>query len=65
MGKASFFLGSVGKGTEMKLVANMIMATMMASLAEGMCLSEGLGLKNEDLFEVLGLGAMVRMFCLF
>ncbi|KAG5175322.1 2-hydroxy-3-oxopropionate reductase [Tribonema minus] len=60
MGKASFLLGGVGKGTEMKLVANMIMGTMLASLAEGMSLSESLGLKSEDLIEILGLGAMAN-----
>ncbi|CAM9443870.1 unnamed protein product, partial [Hapterophycus canaliculatus] len=58
MGKASHYLGPVGKGTEMKLVVNMIMSTMLASVAEGMCLSDSLGLGNEALIEILGQGAM-------
>ncbi|CAN0161484.1 unnamed protein product [Ascophyllum nodosum] len=58
MGKASHFLGPVGKGTEMKLVANMIMSTMLASVAEGMCLSDSVGLSSDALIEILGQGAM-------
>jgi hypothetical protein len=34
--------------------------TMLASLAEGMCLTDSLGLQSEQLIEILGLGAMVR-----
>lgn len=30
MGKASFYLGQTGKGTEMKLVVNMVRATLLA-----------------------------------
>lgn len=33
----------------------MIMSTMLASVAEGMCLSDSLGLNNEALVEVRGL----------
>ena len=47
MGKAKHFLGDVGKGSEMKLVVNMIMGTMMSSLAEGMSLA-----KASDLSQV-------------
>eukprot|EP00904_Undaria_pinnatifida_P013111 jgi/Undpi1/8930/HiC_scaffold_26.g11391.m1 len=36
---------------------NMIMATMLASVAEGICLSESLGLNNDTLIEILGQGA--------
>ena len=32
---------------------NMIMATMLGAVAEGMCLSESLGLNNEALIEVI------------
>ncbi|CAN0127073.1 unnamed protein product, partial [Laminaria digitata] len=58
MGKASHYLGPVGKGTEMKLVVNMVMSTMLASVAEGICLSDSLGLNNDALIEILGQGAM-------
>uniref|UniRef100_A0A7S2V669 6-phosphogluconate dehydrogenase NADP-binding domain-containing protein n=1 Tax=Fibrocapsa japonica TaxID=94617 RepID=A0A7S2V669_9STRA len=61
MGKASFFLGEkAGKGTEMKLAVNMIMGTMLASLAEGMNLVKKAGLKEEDLLDILDLGAMAN-----
>lgn len=65
MGKASFFLGDVGAGAHMKLVVNMIMGSMMSALAEGLVLSEMTGLRQEDVVEVLGLGAMAcPMFAL-
>jgi len=38
MGKASFLVGGVGKGTELKLVVNMIMGTMITAFGEGMAL---------------------------
>eukprot|EP01025_Chloroclados_australasicus_P017238 TRINITY_DN1877_c0_g1_i3.p1 TRINITY_DN1877_c0_g1~~TRINITY_DN1877_c0_g1_i3.p1 ORF type:complete len:252 (-),score=48.09 TRINITY_DN1877_c0_g1_i3:165-920(-) len=60
MGKAKFYLGEVGAGANMKLVVNMIMGTWVASLSEGMVLAERSGLKQEDLVEVLGLGAMAN-----
>jgi glyoxylate/succinic semialdehyde reductase len=37
MGKASFFLGGVGAGANMKLAVNSLMGTMMASFAESGC----------------------------
>eukprot|EP00798_Chlamydomonas_sp_ICE-L_P029603 gene29603-17882_t len=58
MGKAKFFLGEEGKGAKMKLVVNMIMGAMMTSFAEGMALADGAGLKQEDLLEVISLGAI-------
>lgn len=58
MGKARFHLGPVGAGANMKLVVNMVMGTMMASLAEGLALAEESGLESEDLLEVIGLGAI-------
>ena len=60
MGKASFFLGDTGKGTEMKLVVNMIMATMMSSLSEGLALADKANLSTEDVVKVLSLGAMAN-----
>lgn len=40
MGKASFFLGEVGAGANMKLVVNAVMGTMMAAFAEGLSLAD-------------------------
>lgn len=58
MGKASFFLGEVGAGANMKLVVNMIMGSMMVAFAEGLALAQQAGLKQKDLLDVLGLGAI-------
>lgn len=58
MGKASFLLGPVGKGTEMKLVVNMIMACMLASFSEGLTLADRAGLSKDDLIKIISLGAM-------
>ena len=43
MGKASFFLGEVGAGANMKLVVNMVMGSMMAAFAEGLTLADKVG----------------------
>lgn len=65
MGKRSLFLGGVGAGARMKLVVNMVMGAMMGAFAEGMSLAERAGLAQQDLLEVLGLGAMANpMFAL-
>lgn len=48
----------VGKGANMKLVVNMIMGTMMTTLAEGLTLAQKAGLEQKQLVEVLGLGVM-------
>lgn len=58
MGKASFFLGDVGAGANMKLVVNMVMGTMMTAFAEGLSLAEESGLSKDDLIEVIKLGAI-------
>ena len=48
----------VGKGSQMKLVINMMMGAIMAVNAEGITLAQGLGLRVEDLMEVVNQGAM-------
>ncbi|XP_076467824.1 cytokine-like nuclear factor N-PAC [Babylonia areolata] len=59
MGKKSFYLGNeVGTATRMKLIHNMVLGTVVASLAEGMALAEKVGLDQEDLTEVLMLGTL-------
>jgi len=60
MGKKSYFLGDVGAGARMKLVVNMVMGSMMGAFCEGMCLAKEAGLKQEDLLDVLSLGAMAN-----
>lgn len=58
MGKAKFLFGPVGKGTEVKLIVNMIMGTMMSAFAEGLSLGKSSDIPLEQLLEVLDLGAM-------
>lgn len=51
-------LGEIGNGAKMKLVINMVMGTVMATLSEGMALAEKVGLDQEDVAEVLSLSAL-------
>ncbi|GIL77665.1 hypothetical protein Vretimale_6780 [Volvox reticuliferus] len=65
MGKAKFFLGREGAGANMKLVVNMVMGAMMTSFAEGLALADKVGLRQQDVIEVVGLGAIAApMFAL-
>lgn len=65
MGKAKFFLGEVGSGAHMKLVVNMVMGSMMVAFAEGLSLAEKSGLKQQDVIDIIGLGAIAApMFAL-
>jgi glyoxylate/succinic semialdehyde reductase len=55
----------VGAAARMKLVVNGVMGAMMAAFGEGMALAEASGLRQSDLVEILGLGAMAcPMFAL-
>ncbi|KAK6911910.1 6-phosphogluconate dehydrogenase, NADP-binding [Dillenia turbinata] len=58
MGKSRFYLGDVGNGAAMKLVVNMIMGSMMVTFAEGLLLSEKVGLDTSVLVEVVSQGAI-------
>ena len=58
MGKASFLFGTVGKGSQVKLVVNMIMGTMLCAFSEGLGLCEAADLPCDKLLEVLDLGVM-------
>lgn len=60
----------VGKGANMKLVVNMLLGTYMAASAEGLALADTLGLKQQDVVDVVALGAVATpmlalkvMFC--
>ena len=48
----------VGTATRMKLIHNMILGSVVASLGEGMALAEKVGIDQEDLAEVLSLGSL-------
>uniref|UniRef100_A0A0B7AEJ4 Cytokine-like nuclear factor N-PAC n=1 Tax=Arion vulgaris TaxID=1028688 RepID=A0A0B7AEJ4_9EUPU len=59
MGKKSFYLGNeVGTATRLKLIHNMILGNVVASLAEGMALADKVGIDLEDFTEVLSLGSL-------
>ncbi len=58
MGKKILFLGEVGQGARMKLVANMVMGGMMTMLCEGLTLGARAGLESADILDVLDAGAM-------
>lgn len=42
----------------MKLVVNMLLGTYMAASAEGLALADALGLKQQDVVDVVALGAV-------
>ena len=47
--------GEVGSATSMKLVINMLFGTTLAGLAETLALGEKVGLKQEQILEILSL----------
>ena len=51
------FLGAVGAGQEMKLVANLVLGLNRAVLAEGLHFAEGFGLDSNSVLNVLRAGA--------
>jgi 3-hydroxyisobutyrate dehydrogenase-like beta-hydroxyacid dehydrogenase len=53
MGKNIFHIGANGMGCYVKLVANSIMGTYMAVIAEAMCLGAKAGIPNDILVEAL------------
>jgi glyoxylate/succinic semialdehyde reductase len=65
LAKRTFYLGDAGAGAHMKLIVNMIMASMLTSLAEGLELAQAAGVSKESLIDVIGEGAMAcPMFAL-
>lgn len=59
MGKLSVYLGNeIEKASNMKIVVNMVMGSMMEALAEGMNLAESVDLDASDLIAILNNGAM-------
>jgi glyoxylate/succinic semialdehyde reductase len=60
MGKASFLFGPVGKGSQVKLIVNMVMGTMLCAFGEGVALCDAADLPVDKLIEVFSLGAMAN-----
>ena len=48
----------VGRGSQMKLIINMMLGAIMTVNAEGIALAQSLGLRVEEFIEVVNLGAM-------
>ena len=53
MGKATIHVGTVGKGTSMKIVTNMLLAQAMVAFAEALRLGTALGISEEMLCQTL------------
>jgi len=62
MGSRVVHVGGHGMGTSLKIVVNYLLASAMASFAEGMVLGESLGISQEMLFKVLIGGPVVPPF---
>jgi len=56
MGKATHYLGDIGKGTRAKLVVNSLMGTMMAAFSETLVLTQSMGLDGSIILEIIGQG---------
>ena len=54
LGQSSFYMGSSGMGTTMKLVVNTLLGLGMQALAEAIALGEKAGLSKDVLLDVLG-----------
>ncbi|HWR98599.1 MAG TPA: NAD(P)-dependent oxidoreductase [Candidatus Methanoperedens sp.] len=57
VGKRIFFLGEPGLATKMKLANNLVLATILAGLADATALAEAAGIPREQALEILGAGA--------
>lgn len=55
--KKIFFVEQPGMATRMKLINNLVLANLMASLAEALALGERAGLGKEEVLEILAAGA--------
>jgi len=62
MGSGTVHVGENGMGTSLKIVVNYLLASAMASFAEGMALGESLGISQEMLLNVLVGGPVVAPF---
>lgn len=57
LARQTFYLGAWGKGSEMKLVVNLVLGLNRAALAEGLALAQRLGLDAAQALAVLKSGA--------
>jgi 3-hydroxyisobutyrate dehydrogenase len=57
IGKNIFFLGDQTLATKMKLINNLVLGSLMATLAEAVALGESAGLEKAKIIDILGAGA--------
>jgi 3-hydroxyisobutyrate dehydrogenase len=57
IGKTVFYLGTPGLAARMKLINNLVLGSLMASIAEALAFAEEAGLGKEKALDVLGAGA--------
>ncbi len=57
IGKHLFYLGEPGLATKMKLINNLALGSIMATLAEALAFGEEVGIAKGDVLEILSLGA--------
>lgn len=51
--KTRFYLETPGLATKMKLINNMVLGTLMASLSEALAFGEDAGLEKQDVLDIL------------
>lgn len=56
IGKNLFYLKEPGLATKMKLINNLALGSFMATLAEALSLGESVGMKKEEILEILSVG---------
>lgn len=56
IGKNIFFLKDPGLATKMKLINNLTLASFMATIAEALSLGETIGMKKEEILDILSVG---------
>jgi 3-hydroxyisobutyrate dehydrogenase len=57
VGSRIFFLGAPGLATKMKLANNLVLATVLAGLADAAAVAEAAGIPREQALDILGAGA--------
>ena len=56
IGQNLFFLGAPGLATEMKLVNNLALGSIMATIAESLAMGEAAGIDKTDVLDILSVG---------
>ncbi|KAJ8250951.1 hypothetical protein GJAV_G00215210 [Gymnothorax javanicus] len=62
MGKTSFFLGEAGNAAKMMLIMNMVQGSFMATIAEGLTLTQATGQSQQTFLDILCQGQMASVF---